>query len=180
MLFSTNTIKPQPASGTYIVQFSPLLHTLLIAYLHFSLWDDVCFWNNLNINHMMPEKWLFNLVGVFYVGPKKQPQQRTLNSLILCISLQTLLKFWCMNKLGFPCFSNCNNSHFTNLPSKWKKWFLRMPRPIINAAIPLGRLSSSCSGWRSLARDWRQVGQEVSFSNQDLKQELNNRESSWV
>lgn len=108
MLFSTNTIKPQPASGTYIVQFSPLLHTLLIVYLHFSLLDDVCFCSNLNINNMMPEKWLFNLVGVFFSSLKISLNIRTLNFLILCISLQTLLKFWCMNKLGFPCFSNCN------------------------------------------------------------------------
>ena len=69
----------------------------------------------------------------------------------------------------------CENYYYY-LPSKWKKWFLRIPRPIMNAAIPLGCLPSSCSGCRSLASDWRQVGHDVSFSNHDLRQELNNRE----
>ena len=45
----------------------------------------------------------------------------------------------------------------------------------MKAAIPLGCLCSSCSGCRSLANDCRQVGQEVSFSNQDLRQELHHK-----
>ena len=71
MLFSTNTIKPQTASGTYIVQFSPLLHTLLL-FIYTFLFEMMFAFAiiNLNINHTMPEKWLFNLVGVFYVGLK--------------------------------------------------------------------------------------------------------------
>ena len=101
--------------------------------------------------------------------PDEIPQQGILGTHFFNL-IQLLLaisggKWHLMNKLVWSKF----------VPSKWKKWFRLRPRPIMKAAIPLGCLCSSCSGCRSLANDWRQVGQDVSFSNQDLRQELHHK-----
>ena len=62
------------------------------------------------------------------------------------------------------------------LPSKWKKWLVvRLPAPVVGGTVPSSGTSATL--WLGsvvglLFNDCRHVGQEVSCSSQERRQEL--------